>query len=584
MKSLLLLCTILLPVIAFGNNKIAAFGYDSTYVLSIKQKFAIPENVINADYVGIWKKTYTWRSGNTVNYSIVSNFKAAFLINRTTGLITVANANKIKGKIYRRDTVINLIIRSTDSELYSEEDTCEIWVKKNKYCKFIDYNATSKGQGSRPEPYSNLADTKIEAGFAYFIKRGNKAHKQFYDIGGFTASEKNPTIIGAYSSGNNPVFDGTGLAAGIEAFEFKNAPLPPQYCRIYNIDVSNYPAIAFRISTKSRSFGIYNSNFYNNVNVDYKYDLGDIYFFGDANDTLINWHHELINLESTGSWGPIVKSDASGVTAYNIKSATANPITDKASNFRFAISYYSSLSHFWFKGGGRSLQVRYPFVKIIDGIITGSANAGMFLVTDEKYNGKPDFLQISNVLFRDNDYGILSYNNKINNTTIENCYFDSNKNDGIYFKNGGIDRTIRYCTFINNKSDGIQLDYHSQKSTNLLISQNLFVGNKGKAINASNRYCAENLKIVNNTIIGTLDLSGTVNSSVINNFYLFTRGNFESINNFVLDSASISQIFRDPIKYDFRLKPTSILTIKKNVEPAIATKGKDLEIGAFGYD
>jgi hypothetical protein len=212
---------IILSIFIF-TDKIYAAGYDSTYVLSIKQKFAIPENIINGDYVGIWKKTYTWNSGNSVSFSIKENFYSAFSINATTGLIIITDASKINGKISNQDTVINLIIRSTDSRLGFEDDTCEIRIKETKYCVFVDYNFLGSELGTRSNPYNDFSDFSVKAGYGYFIKRGNKPFKKSYDIYGFHATSVNPTIISAYASGNNPLFDGKGLGSGNETFDFKN--------------------------------------------------------------------------------------------------------------------------------------------------------------------------------------------------------------------------------------------------------------------------------------------------------------------------------------------------------------------------
>jgi hypothetical protein len=63
--------------------------------------------------------------------------------------------------------------------------------------------------------------------------------------------------------------------------------------------------------------------------------------------------------------------------------------------------------------------VRFPDNVITDGIIINSKEAGMFLVTNATYNGKPDRMILKNVLFRNNENGIYGYNTNINNTTIE---------------------------------------------------------------------------------------------------------------------------------------------------------------------
>lgn len=557
-------------------------GYDSTYVLAVRQKFALPEQVKSGDLVGFWQKTVTWRSGFPVKFMILKNYRNAFRMDATTGALTIFDARAINGRIVRQDTIITLIIRSIDSGHGFEDDTCEIRVKEKRYCIFIDYNQPVPGQGTRSSPYNSLPEVK--PGFGYFFKRGITVHGKSFKIPGFQASSGHPVILAAYGTGANPRFDGSGLHSGEVAFDFKNQPAPSQYCYIYNLDVQNYPSMAFRIRTRSSNFGIYNCSFSRNVLQDYPDDLGDVYFFGNPADTLINWGHELINVESSGTWGPIVKTDASGVNAWNVRSATGNTLPHKSYNFRFAISYNSSLSHFWFTGGGRSLQTRYPYVKIIDGVITGSAEGGIFLVTDQTYNGKPENLFIRNVLFRDNDNGIYTYNTDINNLVIQNCLFDSNLNDGIYFRNGGNNRIIRYCSFMNNRKDGLELDKSTQPSVNLVILRNIFAGNKGNSINASTPDCARNLNIINNTIVGYVDVTGAIDASLQNSIYLGIRGNATLSNNIMAEPGTLSTYLRDPKNNDFRVIPKAIPSLKKGqmrVSRAPEAGTEEPEIGAF---
>lgn len=573
---------ILFPLAVITLNDLYGTGYDSTYVLSVRQKFAIPEQVKNGDLVGIWQKTVTWRSGYPVRFMIRNNFRSAFRIDPLSGAVTVADATSINGKVVRQDTVINLIIRSTDARFGFEDDTCEIRIKENSYCIFIDDDAVG-GKGTRSDPCSSLSDVIVKPGYAYFFRRGNTIKDKTFHIPGFRATSLHPVILAAYGSGSNPVFDGSGLSSGAVAFDFDNQPTPSAYCYIYNLDIRNYPSMAFRIRTRSSRFGIYNCNFRKNVLKDYSAGLGDIYFFGNPADTLINWGHELINLESSGSWSPIVKTDASGVNAWNIKSATASNLPDKGYNFRFAISYYSTLSHFWFTGGERSLQTRFPYVRIIDGVITGSADAGIFLVTNPTYNGKPERLLIRNVLFRNNENGIYTYNTNINHLVVENCLFDANQNDGIFFRNGGNHHIIRYCSFMNNRNDGIELNSNQAPSTNLIILRNLFAGNKGKSINASSQDCVRNLNLINNTLLENVDLTGSVYSTVQNNIYLSIRGNAVFSNNITVEPGNISRYLRDPGNNDFRVIPAAVQNLKKGQQKVSKgpARSNEPEIGAF---
>src|SRR5512133_1116662 len=159
-------------LILFSTFQFSKADFHDQYVIAVKQKFAIPENVQNGDHVGIWLKTLTWKSTGTVSFRIEGNFKDAFSINSSTGLITISNAAGIKGKIVKQDTLINLLIRTSDPD-GSELDTAQIFVKENGYCKFIDYSFRGTETGLRDQPYNDLDDATLTPGYGYFLKRGN---------------------------------------------------------------------------------------------------------------------------------------------------------------------------------------------------------------------------------------------------------------------------------------------------------------------------------------------------------------------------------------------------------------------------
>jgi hypothetical protein len=152
--------------------------YDNTYVLSVTQKFAIPEEVENGDDVGTWRKTYTWVPVGVVSYSIEQNYNSAFSIDSSSGLITIGDASKINGQVFQPDMVVNLIIRTTDSAEGFELDTARIWIKEHSYCKFIDYGYSGTENGSRTQPYNDLDDVEKIPGYGYFIKRGVRFNQE----------------------------------------------------------------------------------------------------------------------------------------------------------------------------------------------------------------------------------------------------------------------------------------------------------------------------------------------------------------------------------------------------------------------
>lgn len=233
--------------------------YDSTYVLSVTQKYAIPENVSNGDYVGLWRKTWTWKSAGKITYAIEKNFNNAFTINSSTGLLTISDASKINGKITDQDQLINLIIRTTDSDEGFELDTAKIWIKENSFCVFIDYTYNGIEKGKRLQPFNDLDDVDKTPGHGYFIKRGTRFKQGQTIMKGHIATIKNPTIFGAYGSGDLPVFDGRGEGY---CFEFGNSANPDSEkvvnVKFYDLAIKGYTRSAWKLLRKSSFCGWYN--------------------------------------------------------------------------------------------------------------------------------------------------------------------------------------------------------------------------------------------------------------------------------------------------------------------------------------
>jgi hypothetical protein len=579
---------------------LATGGYDSTYTLATSQKYAIPEDVANGDVVGTWFKTYTWRSGASVSFEINTNHNNAFSINSTTGEITISDAAKIKGKINRQDTTINLIIRSIDEIFGYELDTAYIRVKEHTYCKFIDYSWSGTELGYRETPYNTLADLTqtLQSGYGYFIKRGNTpTNVSNHILNGITNSALHPLIIGAYGSGPNPEFNGIGLTTDDAAIYFRNSSTPNSttqldmsYCYLYNIDVKNYPEQAFRILNGCNHMGFYNMKFTNNQLVGWNGGLADIYFYGSISDTTLAQRKfmEIINVESSGSWGPIIKCEVAGVYVTNVKSAThGNP--EMSMNLRIGTTY-SWVRHFWLIGGDRSFQMRMANCSATDGIIEGATSYGNHTQYDASVTPPATAYGnvFNNILFRRCDDGMYLYDGQTN-WTIKNCMFDRNNRGIVYFK-GGSGHIIERTTFKNNVVTGIYFENGGATPVNLQNSIIRYCTFKGTNPLTWGTSATENLKIYNCTVDGPIAISGT-GAIVRNCFYKTTLSGATASNNINIDNITTGDYFHNYSTGDFRLKGTAtsaidkgyFLSISPDMVGTTVPQSSITDIGAFEY-
>ena len=264
MKKLILILFIFIHFICHAE-------YDSTYVLSVTQKYAIPENVSNGDYAGTWMKTLTWKSVGTISFEIEQNYNGAFSVNSSSGLITISDATKINGKVVQQDTLINLVIRTTDSGEGYELDTAKIWVKENAYCHFYDF--AGSGAGTRADPDNYLPTGAKQLGHGYFMKRG----VTFLNGGTVTfsshiASETHPTIVAAYGAGTKPMMRSTDDSESSIGFTLgtyitfpydTDSSLRAENIRFYDLHMQYYYASTIRGNMPSSHFGFYNMDITN---------------------------------------------------------------------------------------------------------------------------------------------------------------------------------------------------------------------------------------------------------------------------------------------------------------------------------
>ncbi|MBN1183330.1 MAG: cadherin domain-containing protein, partial [Bacteroidales bacterium] len=587
-------------------------AYDSTYVLAVKQKFAIPEDVRNGDDVGTWLKTWTWMSGNPVSYAIQKNFNGAFSINAQTGLIKIVDFANINGKIVQQDTIINLIIRSTDSVFGYEDDTCEIRIKEKSYCKFIDLDADISGTGTKASPYNSPADFVTKAGFGYFFKRATSFINAFIDFrSGLTASSAHPTIFGAYGTGDKPQF--IGKDGGNNFFSYLgnwNYPTTRQceYIYWYDLHVRNYPQSAWYTVRISDHLGWYNCTITN----------CDIKGTGSSSFTLINefpdvgsisdssrvYDFEIINAyfdtTGTGCTSGCEKSFIKGAQGALIENCYFGQIHGTITpgyQIRLSQGCYPVLKHCWFESipgytaayNYAHVQLRADHARIIDCIFNGFGN-GIYISSPGTAGNEvyPDDLLVKNCYFKNMDYsGIYASpgeGNAANHSTgniIEDSRF-INVPLALSLRDWN-NPIIRRNLLNGSGPNGIVV---RENAVNFKISHNVIYGFTTNQINLS---IGSGHEIYNNTINGIINCTGSESEKAYNNY----ASSFESIettsNNIDIDTINVLDHFSDFENADFMLLASAFSAINegRDVGYEIDYLGYPIEnirdIGAYEY-
>ncbi|MBN1415992.1 MAG: cadherin domain-containing protein [Bacteroidales bacterium] len=578
-----------------SNVQVFGNGYDSTYVLAVKQKYAIPENVANGDYVGVWLKTWTWMSNGTISFSIEKNFNNAFAINSSSGLITVSDYTKINGKIVQQDTIINIIIRSTDASIGFELDTAQVWVKENSFCVFVDYKAGS-GTGSRTSPLNNLSKVTFEKGKMYCLKRGNIIIGENILLRSLVSSAKNPLIICAYGAGNKPVFaTGKGICFDMdtrngEAYE---TSLRSEYLYFYDIMIRDYAGAAYKIRRKGDNMGWYNCETYNCD----KEDVESSFLINTSSyaDSSIAYCFELINYKAdTTSYnlmsGDEIDGDGEDERAIGMRVEPSfmkigvGPVNIINSYFgkspgqavRYASGVASTitggvLKHCYFDkrwtkhsdvdGRDYYIQVRQDNLTFEDCRITGG-NIGIFVTSaGDEYEMPPDNLTVKNCYFKDlTGYGIWLADNgtgykEFYNTTIEDNYM-LNVATGIR-DDKGINTVIRRNVMTKGKGSGINT---VKSSVGMRIYYNVLADFTGNEIYLP---VGSGATIYNNTVDGEINCNGTTSSVAKNNFYKSLAGISSQSNNVDIDAITPSEYFENYTGRDYRLKVSAKNAIDK---------------------
>lgn len=600
----------LLIIIFIFSQYVCHAEYDSTYVLAVTQKYAIPENVSKGDFVGMWVKALTWSSAGKVRYSIEKNIKNTFAINSSTGLITISDASMINGKIRQQDTIINIIIRTSDSKEGYELDTAKIQVKENSFCRFIDYQYCGIESGTRIQPFSDLDNTAIQPGYGYFIKRGNLINDEQTLFNGHQADAAHPTVVGSYGSGKKPEF--TGSAKG-EAICFyigddtggNGDPelTRSEYIWFYDLSVRNYNASAFYCRRKSNHIGWYNVEIENCDKDDHESTL--VINTSSYADSASYYPFELINCKfdntsancSSGCEKSFIKC---GVGPAKITNCYFGRIVQPGGGqcLRLTSGNHSEVKHCAFESGVLSTVGNVANIQIRQDNV---------LIEDCRFNDMGSGLYVTSP-------STVYPEIQPDSLTVRNCLFKKQRNSGIYVKPAGASLFPGVGhIFENNKMVDVENGIKLQDCINPIIRYNIIKGGSGAGIvsdvessqgvsvyyniiygfggNEIDLTLENNVSLYNNVVDGEINLTGASSGVMRNNYFKSFAGTAISSNNIDIDTITTIKHFRNYSNHDYRLRTTAISAINKGINVSLNTDlsgisvplGSVPDIGAYRH-
>ena len=600
---------ILIILLIFISNLLKA-EYDSTYVLACKQKFAIPEDVQDGDYVGYWLANRTWHSGGTTTKSIETNFNEAFAINSSSGLITIADYTQINGKIVQQDTAIIIIIRTTCDIFGTQElDTAEIWVKENSYCEFISSSAEVGGDGSRSTPYDETTDITPTAGYGYFFDRGSVFSNTYFALISINATYTNPVIFAAYGTGAKPEFVGGGANNYFSIIGASGEATPSYNIYFYNLYVRYYNASAWYVWSPSDSCGWYNSSWTNCDRLSPSpgpsaFSLITTFPDGDIADSAKAYDFELINCYAdtcgSGCSSSCERSFLKGAPGALIQNCYFGGFN--GGNIQ---GYQLRLTQ------GRGAYVKHCIFEAIPGTNASRTSSHVQLRADNTTFEDCDFLGYGCGIYSTYAGGIY-YEVQPDSLYVKNCYFYGQDladvsiysgNDNTYPSEGN---RIEDC-----KSEESAMWVELRDVNNSYFRRNYVIGS---GTNGSDMWEAGNNNhfeyniiagfstnqifmdlgsghtFYNNTIDGTINCTGASSEIAHNNYATAFTSIATVSNNIDIDTITTSNHFIDYAGHDYHLKSTAISAIDQGYDWGQTQdyednlqSGDEWDIGAYEY-
>jgi hypothetical protein len=496
----------------------------------------------NNDIVGVfdpWYPTADTTSG-TFSFTFINNNSGAYAINSSTGVITINDNTKLSSGNTTLVVRTSLRGRTQDNNVY-------VTVKATADCYFIDPSAGSYGNGTRNSPFNGWWDFTIQAGKAYFQKRGTLSKTPF----GFVASgsKGNEIIFGSYGTGSR-----AEISAGITNIGIDFAGSYVQFYELYFYDN------LFGIETETGS-SPYQHCLFSDLTFESNGANGQLYIkrHGDRGNNY--FYHEIYDIVAFNGGDHGVKSEGGASIFENIRAygnklhgvslpnwGAYNKLSglsthDNGTSGIELSGQYQDLSYSYFKNEYRGIVEDDPYSwgsVIHHCLINGTSGMGISL------RGSDVSISLAkNFIIEDNE---------IKNSTTQGMAAIA---IGFATKNVVIRRN-----YIHNSYNGIDIGESNVSVDSVAINCNILVANNNLDIvgNAGSR-----IWILNNTMSGNVNLGGTSSEVVKNNFLRTLNSANNSSNNLDISTIKTADYFVNYNANNFALKSSAVKAIDQGI-------------------
>lgn len=552
--------------IALFFNSYCQNSLKNRIFLSHDQYMVTYDGAFINDIVGVFDPWFP--SADTTNgtfqYSIVKNKNDIYSIDQTSGIITINNNLNLESGV---DTLVVKTVLHDKSEDYN----VWIFVKPESECLFIDPYASTNGNGSRTSPFNSWESISFEKNKAYLQKRETTYTKRI-DINNDGALNQE-IFMAAYGSGSRPVISCGHNISGIS--------VSGSYIKFFELNLSNneygiyvqhdklytnlfFSDLTFYNNAINGNGQLYFSKVNDNYSIDeyfWDHKVFDIIASGDKTGEAygIKVEGPLVHIENMqaynmGGQGISLPTHASRVTITGLLSYNNNSCAIELSG------KYHNLSYSILRGGYRAI--------VIDDTASHSSIINNCLI--EGTSGA------SGITLRGNT-GNISY---ARNFIIEDCEIrgvTSLNSAGITIAYA-TDNTIIRRNKIHSCFNGINIGENYVSVDSVLINNNILYDNLNTDILGIAGY---SIWLYNNTIDGTINLTGTASEIVTNNFFRKLIGAGESSNNLNIDSLNTLDYFYDYQNRNFNLLYSAVKAIDKGKNVGI-TLDYDKNLIPFG--
>jgi hypothetical protein len=576
--------------------------------LSHNQYYSTYDGALNNDIVGVWNPWYVLQDTctGTFSHSIINNVNNIYALDASgsNGILRINNNASLTA-----GTDV-LTIRTTFGGLTQD---CSAYIKvmtaANSY--FIDPTAGAGGSGTRGNPFNTMPSfTSASGGKAFFLRRGTTYTTPIVCPSVARGSAGNETVFGSYGTGARPILNTNGNNEGLSLGQYSSGGAHqecPSYVNVYELYFTNCKqGLRAYGSEEGHHLLIVNCEF-NNTALESGGQLyisfygwfkqypnknnyiGDIITHSAITGTLDKYG---IKIENAGNW-------LENIRTYDNKDQGISCAGEANYNtFRGISAYGNQLKCMELSGFGNIIEYSYLAAKVGNGtanynVLIDDESSASSIIRKSTILGAPYYATIyisaenplangdPNAPFPDSSKGPF---------IIEDCdiYGQNNTFGGQLLKlssvvNSVIIRRNRIHDCVNN---GITLGKGGSSLHDVSIYDNIFYNNTNADIMGVDGTA---IRVYNNTGDGAINLTGTTNEVVVNNFYKSLTGEASSHHNIDIDNITVTDYFVNNSGHNYHLKSTATNAIGKGTNIGItidydsSTFTNPPSIGSFEY-